>query len=137
MNQTLESAYFSLVLKVRLKIPSISTSFMQCRFLHFQMEKLQKPTSFSASWLLLSSTQCLFGCRAFSLLTDVKDKGGLISEVFSLWQQLEMPKHYPEHILFRWIVHRTMICYVFWELEKLSEIKLPLRATLNGTLCIW
>jgi hypothetical protein len=30
-----------------------------------------------------------------------------------------------------------MICYIFWEFEKLSEIKLPLTATLNGIWQIW
>ena len=35
----------------------------------------------------------------------------------------------PKHLLFRWIVLRIVIGYIFWEVAKRSEIKPPLPST--------
>ena len=69
--------------------------------------------------------------------------GGLVSESFSMWLKppKKVPNHYtvvsstyPDHLLFRWIVLRTVIWHLFFgdlsQIEKLSEIKPPLA-------CLW
>ena len=61
------------------------------------------------------------------------DKGGLISESFSLWLNPpnNVPNHYPEHVFFMWIVNRTVIWHIFWRIEKTSQIKPPLNTLLT------
>ena len=45
-------------------------------------------------------------------------KGGLISESFSIWlkSHKNLPNHYPEQLLFRWIVLKIVIWHFFWEI---------------------
>jgi hypothetical protein len=61
------------------------------------------------------------------------NKGGLISESFSLWLSPpnNVPNHYPEYIFFGWIVIRTVIWHIFCRIEKLSYIKPPLNTLLT------
>ena len=84
------------------------------------------PQVVSAQQLKLRVTIAVYG-----LLNQIDlqvNKGGLISESFSLWLNPpnNVPNHYPEHVFFMWIVNRTVIWHIFWRIEKLSEIKSPL-----------
>ena len=53
-----------------------------------------------------------FSCQ---VLIFIIGKGGLISEFFSLWlkTQKSLSNHYTHHLLFRCILIRVMICYLF------------------------
>ena len=63
--------------------------------------------------------------KALVSICSVNIKGSLISESFLFWFHLQknVPNHYPEHLLFRWIVLRIVIFHILLEIEKLSEIK--------------
>ena len=70
--------------------------------------------------------------RAFKSVAQTIN-GSLISESFSLilQSQKKVPNYNPEQLLFRWIVLRAVIWYLFFgdlgQSENLSEIKSPLK----------
>ena len=64
------------------------------------------PQVVSAQQLKLRVTIAVYG-----LLNQIDiqvNKGGLISEFFTLAQSSNVPNHYPQHIFFIWIVFRIV-----------------------------
>ena len=63
-----------------------------------------------------SPTVCTSRIFFARFLYFVTNKGCLISEFFFFWlkSKRKMPNHSAEHLLFRWIVLRRVICHPFF-----------------------
>ena len=135
------------------QIKQMTSEKLWCNKVSFMYDPSYRSSKWSASRAKLTSSRsnrcfwwlhptfkskpsCLARGRHIYQFAKQSSKGGLITEKLSLWlkSKSKVPNHSPQHLLFRWIVLRIVICHLlFWDLnqsEKRSEIKPPLASGL-------